>query len=122
MALVLPYCLNPVTLHSSWTNKGGHTRTRAGGAGRLGDYDADNWHADHHTLHGANFGSAHGVLLDFYFGTAGRTTRGAWGKRYAIERKRGGDGEEEAGAAVLLRISDVPAGETNRSAFAPTRR
>ena len=86
------------------------------GAGAFGDYDADNWHADHHTLHGANFGSAHGVLLDFYFGTA--KSRGAWGKRYAIARTGGGDDDGEGDAAVLS-ISDVPAGETNRSAFAP---
>ena len=77
--------------------------------------DPDNWHADHHTLHGANFGSAHGVLLDFYFGTAGRKTRGAWGKRYTIER---GDGDDADGI-VMLRISDCPEGETNRSVFAP---
>ena len=77
---LLPYWLNYETLKASWTNKGGHSRTSDAGVGRFGDYDEDNFHADHHTLHRANFGSAHGPLLDFYFGTQGRATCGAWGK------------------------------------------
>merc|ERR1719336_2212744 len=84
-----PYFLNPVTLHSSFTNKGGHTRTSNGGADLWCDYDEDNFHADHHTYHSRNFGSSHGVLLDFYFGTEGRTTKGAGGKRYAFEKIEG---------------------------------
>ena len=36
-------------------------------------FDHDNFHADHHILHAANFGDGFAPLLDFYFGTAGDT-------------------------------------------------
>eukprot|EP00913_Durusdinium_trenchii_P002456 g2269.t1 len=49
----------------------------------------DNFHADHHTLHRANYGSALGVLLDFYFGTQGSQTKGAGGLAY--QRSEEGD-------------------------------
>jgi len=52
-----PYFLNLDTLQSSWSNKGGHTRTSKSGKDCFGDYDYENFHADHHTLHRANFGS-----------------------------------------------------------------
>ena len=108
--VLFPYFMNPMTLLFSWTNKGGHTRTSDAGAKRFGDYDEDNWHADHHTLHSRNFGSAHGVFLDFYFDTAGHATHGAWGKRYTFE-----PGPME-GSAILC-VADLPSGESNRTAF-----
>jgi sterol desaturase/sphingolipid hydroxylase (fatty acid hydroxylase superfamily) len=80
-----PYGLNFVTLKSSWTNKGGHTRTSRQGAGDLFDFDAANFHADHHTLHRANFGSSTGQLLDHYFGTAGPAPPSGYGKTYSFE-------------------------------------
>jgi hypothetical protein len=66
----------------------------------------------------ANCTRATGVLLDFYFGTAGRTTRGAWGKRYTFEAAPDGQGGESEKRATLC-VSDLPAGGTNRCAFAP---
>ncbi|CAK0842889.1 unnamed protein product [Prorocentrum cordatum] len=100
-----PYFLNPVTLWISWTNKGAHARTAEGvTVDTAGCFDEDlralgrawlaavlplgqtrdNFHADHHTLHRTNFGSSTGVLLDFYFGTAGPTTKGSAGMAYAV--------------------------------------
>lgn len=78
-----PYFLNFDTLYSSWTNKSSHTRTAD--EKEYGFCDEANFHADHHTLHRANFGSSQGILLDVYFGTAGANTRGAAGLTY--ERK-----------------------------------
>ncbi|OLP97350.1 Vacuolar protein sorting-associated protein 26 [Symbiodinium microadriaticum] len=78
-----PYFLNFDTLYSSWTNKSCHTRTAD--EKEYGFCDEANFHADHHTLHRANFGSSQGILLDVYFGTAGANTRGAAGLTY--ERK-----------------------------------
>lgn len=82
--LFFPYFLNLETLYQSWTNKGAHTRSGDGiGAETFGCFDEDNYHADHHTLHRANFGSSTGVLLDFYFGTEGDGTQGVGGLRYS---------------------------------------
>lgn len=82
--LLFPYFLNLDTLYASWTNKGAHSRTGNDGRDRWGDYDPDNWHADHHTLHNRNFGSSFLPFLDFYFGTQGPKWKGLWGKRYHI--------------------------------------
>jgi hypothetical protein len=83
---IFPYFLNLETLYFSWQNKGGHTRTSNVSKNKFGDYDYDNWHADHHTYHSANYGSAYAVILDFYFGTQGRYTKGAWGMTYRLEK------------------------------------
>ena len=91
---LFPYFLNLDTLWISWSNKGGHTRTAPSRAGGMGDYDADNFHADHHTLHRNNFGSAWGVFIDFYFGTQGRHTKGVGPNVYLI-----GDAAGEGGGA-----------------------
>ena len=91
IATIFPYFLNLDTLYFSWTNKGGHTRTSAAGKGALGDYDWENFHADHHTYHSANYGSAYAPMIDFYFGTQGRGTTGAWGKAYTLTRCEGGE-------------------------------
>jgi len=77
-SLFFPYFLNLDTLHVSLTNKPAHTRTKQGSY----EMDEDNFHADHHTLHRANYGSALGVLLDVYFGTMGTHTKGARGLQY----------------------------------------
>mmetsp|Transcript_62596 Transcript_62596/g.146901 ORF Transcript_62596/g.146901 Transcript_62596/m.146901 type:complete len:535 (-) Transcript_62596:114-1718(-) len=76
-----PYFLNLDTLYSSWTNKSSHTRTAEGQD--FGLCDEANFHADHHTLHRANFGSSMGILLDVYFGTTGANTKGASGLSYS---------------------------------------
>jgi len=82
--LFFPYFLNLETLYQSWTNKGAHTRSDEGiGSETFGCFDEDNYHADHHTLHRANFGSSTGVLLDFYFGTVGDGTKGVGGLHYS---------------------------------------
>ena len=87
-SVCFPYFLNLETLYFSWQNKGGHSRTsKEAGKDTFGDYDYDNWHADHHTYHSANYGSAYAVVLDFYFGTQGRATIGAWGKKYTLKVK-----------------------------------
>lgn len=49
-----------------------------------GCFDEDNFHADHHTWHRANFGSSTAPLIDFYFGTACPGLKGANGRLYAI--------------------------------------
>mmetsp|Transcript_125687 Transcript_125687/g.222726 ORF Transcript_125687/g.222726 Transcript_125687/m.222726 type:complete len:429 (-) Transcript_125687:71-1357(-) len=82
---LFPYFLNLDTLHASWGNKGGHSRTAEQEQVAVHDYLADNFHTDHHTLHRANFGSALGVFLDFYFKTQGANTKGIWGKLYTFE-------------------------------------
>mmetsp|Transcript_25561 Transcript_25561/g.51018 ORF Transcript_25561/g.51018 Transcript_25561/m.51018 type:complete len:429 (+) Transcript_25561:169-1455(+) len=66
---LFPYFLNLETLYNSWTNKGGHTRSSGSAAAAVGNYDEDNFHADHHTQHNSNFGSADFPLIDFYFGS-----------------------------------------------------
>jgi hypothetical protein len=96
---LFPYFLNLDTLWISWSNKGGHTRTAPSKAGGMGDYDPDNFHADHHTLHRNNFGSAWGVFIDFYFGTQGRHTKGVGPNVYLIGNALG-DAEGEGGGAV----------------------
>eukprot|EP00931_Biecheleriopsis_adriatica_P100989 TRINITY_DN76218_c0_g1_i1.p1 TRINITY_DN76218_c0_g1~~TRINITY_DN76218_c0_g1_i1.p1 ORF type:complete len:610 (+),score=105.65 TRINITY_DN76218_c0_g1_i1:76-1830(+) len=112
-ALFFPYFLNLETLWSSWTNKGAHTRTADGvGLETFGCFDEDNFHADHHTLHRANYGSSLGVLLDFYFGTEGSGTRGSTGLVYI--RKAGVDGA----STIDLRIERA-VGE-NRAPRVPT--
>jgi len=73
--LLFPYWLNPYVLYVSWTNKSSHTRTVDDNAHIPGACDADNFHADHHTFHRANFGLSTNPLLDFYFGTQGATTK-----------------------------------------------
>lgn len=78
-SLFFPYFLNLDTIHASLTNKPAHTRTKEDSGYHM---DEDNFHADHHTLHRANYGSALGVLLDFYFGTMGTKTKGARGLAY----------------------------------------
>ena len=98
-AFVFPYCLNLDTLYFSWQNKGGHTRTSRAGKGAFGDYDWENFHADHHTYHSANYGSAYAPMIDFYFGTQGRRTTGAWGKEYTLTW-------DESGEWVEMRIED----------------
>lgn len=119
---LFPFFLNAQTLHASWTNKGGHSRTSAAGADSWADFDADNFHADHHTLHRANYGSAYGVLIDFYFGTNGKSTRGCFGKTFEIvsDDSSHHDASHGAGSDILvLRVADVPAGRTNRTPFRP---
>jgi len=71
--LLFPYWLNPFSLYASWINKSGHTRTADDNAHIPGGFDPDNFHADHHIFHCANFGW--NPLLDFYFGTQGATTK-----------------------------------------------
>lgn len=79
-SVFFPYSLNLDTLYVSWTNKGAHARSAKDVTTEtLGCFDEDNFHADHHTLHRANFGSSTGVLLDFYFGTQGTGTKGSAG-------------------------------------------
>lgn len=85
-SLFFPYFLNFDTLYMSLTNKPAHTRTCEGSCWSMAE---DNFHADHHTLHRANYGSALGVLLDFYFGTQGSQTKGAGGLAY--QRSEEGD-------------------------------
>ena len=85
--IFFPYFLNANTLWSSFTNKGGHTRSSLddnGGASIL-DFDEECFHADHHTLHNKNFGSSTGIFLDMYFGTAGRDTKGGMGLVYDVK-------------------------------------
>ncbi len=82
--------MNLVTLHSSLTNKGAHTRTEAStSATHWSTYDSDNYHADHHTLHKANFGSGEAILIDFYFGTFGSSAPVFWGQRYDFDQTTG---------------------------------
>eukprot|EP00441_Pelagodinium_beii_P006268 CAMPEP_0197695602 /NCGR_PEP_ID=MMETSP1338-20131121/115406_1 /TAXON_ID=43686 ORGANISM="Pelagodinium beii, Strain RCC1491" /NCGR_SAMPLE_ID=MMETSP1338 /ASSEMBLY_ACC=CAM_ASM_000754 /LENGTH=279 /DNA_ID=CAMNT_0043278607 /DNA_START=550 /DNA_END=1389 /DNA_ORIENTATION=+ len=130
-SLFFPYFLNFETLYQSWTNKGAHTRSDEGvTVDTLGCFDEDNYHADHHELHRANFGSSTGALLDFYFGTQGSTTKGVSGLAYSsridpanpghqifrIERASGsnravrvpapvGDKEEDLSLAVDAKVS-----------------
>ena len=94
----IPYFLNLETLYFSWQNKGGHTRTSKENKNKFGDYDYDNWHADHHTYHSANYGSAYAVVLDFYFGTQGKRTKGAWNMKYTmkVEETEGKEGKKWA--------------------------
>lgn len=82
--LLFPYWLNPYVLYVSWTNKSGHTRTAAEDAQVPAGCDADNFHADHHTLHRANFGLSSSPMLDFYFGTQCTDTRRVEGRSWEI--------------------------------------
>eukprot|EP00928_Gymnodinium_smaydae_P037922 TRINITY_DN26269_c1_g2_i1.p1 TRINITY_DN26269_c1_g2~~TRINITY_DN26269_c1_g2_i1.p1 ORF type:complete len:545 (+),score=82.84 TRINITY_DN26269_c1_g2_i1:63-1697(+) len=83
--LLFPYFLNGVTLHSSWTNKGAHSRTAESVSDdTVGCFDADNFHADHHTWHRANFSSSSAPLIDFYFGTECPGLRGSRGRLYEL--------------------------------------
>jgi len=116
---LFPYFLNFETLYASWTNKGGHTRTSNSGAKSWADFDEDNFHADHHTLHRANFGSAYGPLLDFYFNTQGKGTRGVWGKRYTFDPPRDLNSLDQSGGTAYFVVSDLSPGESNRTTFAP---
>lgn len=110
---LFPYFLNLTTLWSSWTNKGGHTRTAEGvSKDAVGVYDVDNWHADHHTFHRANF-SASGMhaLLDFYFGTQGAGSKGSFGLAISVTPDPSDD------ESLLLRVK--PATGDNRAPPAP---
>eukprot|EP00929_Paragymnodinium_shiwhaense_P124127 TRINITY_DN9907_c0_g1_i1.p1 TRINITY_DN9907_c0_g1~~TRINITY_DN9907_c0_g1_i1.p1 ORF type:complete len:570 (-),score=90.76 TRINITY_DN9907_c0_g1_i1:411-2120(-) len=86
---LFPYFLNLVTLHSSWTNKGAHSRVKEDvDNDTFGCYDADNFHADHHTYHRCNFGSSYDVVVDFYFGTdaPGKLQeQGTFGMKYSFK-------------------------------------
>lgn len=97
---LFPYFLNWVTLYISWTNKGAHARSAEGvGADTLGCFDQDNFHADHHTLHRANFGASTCVVLDFYFGTQGLGTKGSMGFAYTLRP------DPDDASRVLLKIA-----------------
>lgn len=79
-----PYWLNLQTLYSTWSNKGAHARTAdTVGNETFGCWDEENFHADHHTLHRANFGLSSG-FLDFYFGTQGENTIANAGLTFAV--------------------------------------
>ena len=60
-----------------------------------------------------NFGSAYDVVLDFYMGTQGRTTTGAWGKTYTLKRQSGVKGEVREGEKVTLCIEERGSVGTN---------
>ena len=75
--VLMPYFLNLETLYQSFINKGGHTRSSTSHEPTTMDYDMGNFHADHHTCHNKNFGSATCIFMDKYFGTA---VKGAMGK------------------------------------------
>jgi cytochrome b involved in lipid metabolism len=79
---LFPYFLNLYTLYMSWTNKSGHSRNDADRTEAPFGCDPDNFHADHHTYHRANFGLSGSPILDFYFETAAepkaRVNRRSW--------------------------------------------
>jgi len=103
---LFPYFLNGTTLHSSWTNKGAHSRTADGvDLSTTGCFDEDNFHADHHTWHRANFGSSTSPLIDFYFGTACPGLKGANGRLYNIHT--------DSHDSSLLRVLITDAGATS---------
>mmetsp|Transcript_23754 Transcript_23754/g.51896 ORF Transcript_23754/g.51896 Transcript_23754/m.51896 type:complete len:565 (+) Transcript_23754:53-1747(+) len=80
---VFPYWMNLIVLYISWTNKGAHSRTASSvTTDTFGCFDEDNFHADHHTWHRANFGSSTAPFIDFYFGTACPGLKGANGVVY----------------------------------------
>merc|ERR1712137_639003 len=68
----------------SWANKSGHTRTAEDARSAPMGCDEDNFHADHHTFHRANFGLSTNPLLDFYFGTQGATTKRVEGRSWDL--------------------------------------
>jgi len=121
-SLFFPYFLNFETLYQSWTNKGAHTRTEEGvGLDNLGCFDEDNYHADHHTLHRANFGSSTGALLDFYFGTEGSSTKGVSGLAYSSRADPGNPGHrifriERASGPNRADRMRAPVGEEGQTA------
>jgi len=106
---LFPYFLNLTTLNSSWQNKGSHSRSSEDKGGNFGDYDTDNFHADHHTLHMTNFGLSSSLCLDMYFGTLHPATKGVNGQRYRLEEPKSGDGD-----FAWLYVEDCPFGESNR--------
>eukprot|EP00927_Polykrikos_kofoidii_P053904 TRINITY_DN48427_c0_g1_i1.p1 TRINITY_DN48427_c0_g1~~TRINITY_DN48427_c0_g1_i1.p1 ORF type:complete len:604 (-),score=72.55 TRINITY_DN48427_c0_g1_i1:122-1690(-) len=85
-SLLFPYFLNGKSLYDSWQNKGGHSRNAHGvGNDTFGSFDADNFHADHHTYHRANFCLSSASFMDLYFGTAAPGFKGYGGRDYRLE-------------------------------------
>merc|ERR1711971_1499900 len=82
---LFPYFFNVSILYVSWTNKSGHTRNADDACKLPLGCDEDNFHADHHTLHRANFGLSTNPLLDFYFGTHGPNTRRVQGRSWVLD-------------------------------------
>eukprot|EP00421_Protoceratium_reticulatum_P006861 CAMPEP_0168363316 /NCGR_PEP_ID=MMETSP0228-20121227/3627_1 /TAXON_ID=133427 /ORGANISM="Protoceratium reticulatum, Strain CCCM 535 (=CCMP 1889)" /LENGTH=587 /DNA_ID=CAMNT_0008376037 /DNA_START=184 /DNA_END=1947 /DNA_ORIENTATION=+ len=82
--LLFPYFFNLYTLYVSWTNKSGHTRDDLDRSVVPWGCDADNFHADHHTFHRANFGTALNPMLDFYFGTQSSITKRVNGRSWQL--------------------------------------
>jgi len=81
--VIIPVSLSmPFMLVDLLGEKGVHTRTASNLKDLLGDLDGDNFHADHHTLHMANFSLLKGQVLDFYFGTQGLRTTGSHGRTF----------------------------------------
>ncbi|GMI06433.1 hypothetical protein TrVE_jg8391 [Triparma verrucosa] len=101
---LFPYFLNLETLKNSWTNKGGHTRSDPVGVVSGLDYDQDNFHADHHTQHNSNFGSADFPLLDFYFGTKAKGGQVVDDVEYRMERR---GGNVDVTMNIIGGVSDV---------------
>mmetsp|Transcript_59126 Transcript_59126/g.108703 ORF Transcript_59126/g.108703 Transcript_59126/m.108703 type:complete len:424 (+) Transcript_59126:45-1316(+) len=89
---IVPSCFNAYTMYLTLIDKGEHTRSKAQSKG----YDAENWHADHHTLHIKNFAVPDGALLDFYFCTQGPSNKGTLGMRFSreVEESNGGVGKK----------------------------
>jgi len=76
---IVPSCLNWASLRMTLDDKAEHTRSRMFSQG----YDAENFHADHHTFHTKNFAVPDGALLDFYFGTQAPHNKGSGGMAFS---------------------------------------
>ena len=82
--VLMPYFLNLETLYQSFTNKGAHTRSANCQDAAVLDFDIDNFHANHHTLHNKNFGSSTCIFIDVYFGTASKGAVGVAACTYEL--------------------------------------
>jgi len=109
--LLYPTTLLPAAWYGDWLEKANHTRTAEDRKG-FEQQDSDNFHADHHILHTANFSFGYSACLDFYFGTEGRHTRGIDGKVYSLgpaeEKSKGA--EEDKRDALVLRVHPLREG------------